>query len=173
MKTAEETLNDIYSHEEINDLKSKGLFYAMINQMNEFAKQSSKNISIYNLSHNEIDDNCCGIFDRVDEEGMIICNECNVKMRDIILENLKDTSKPKIEDDKLQSLANFLGEQEIKLKKILAGEIKDDVFGELCKPLMKYLAENHHPHTKIILESNTAELVEGINCIHTDEFLVD
>ena len=79
-----------------------------------------------------------------------------------------------MENEKLQALADFLGEQEVKLKKILTGEIKDDAFTELCKPLMKYLAENHHPHTKIILESNFAELVEGIKTTgKIDDFIVD
>ena len=79
-----------------------------------------------------------------------------------------------MENDKLQDLANFLGEQEIKLKKILSGQSKDDAFVELCKPLMKYLAENHHPHTKIILESNTAELVEGLKTTGIiNDFIVD
>ncbi len=78
-----------------------------------------------------------------------------------------------MESDKLQALADFLGEQEVKLKKILKGEINDDAFTELCKPLMKYLAENHHPHTKIILESNFAELVEGIKTTgQIDDFIV-
>jgi hypothetical protein len=79
-----------------------------------------------------------------------------------------------MENNKLQDLADFLGEQEVKLKKILTGEIKDDAFTELCKPLMKYLAENHHPHTKIILESNFAELVEGVKTTgQIDDFIVD
>ncbi len=79
-----------------------------------------------------------------------------------------------MEKDKLQDLANFLGEQEIKLKKILSGECNDDSFTELCKPLMKYLAENHHPHTKIILESNCAELVEGLKSTGIiNDFIVD
>lgn len=77
-------------------------------------------------------------------------------------------------DLQLLKLANFLGEQEVKLNKILKGETKDDIFTELCKPLMKYLAENHHPHTKIILESNFAELVEGVKTTgQIDDFVVD
>lgn len=46
-------------------------------------------------------------------------------------------------------------------------------FERAVKPVMKYLAENHHPHTKIIIDSNIAELVEGIKTVVTDEFIVD
>jgi hypothetical protein len=43
----------------------------------------------------------------------------------------------------------------------------------LARPLMKYLAENHHPHTTIILNQNSCELVESLTKYLTDEFLVD
>jgi len=32
----------------------------------------------------------------------------------------------------------------------------------LCKPLNEWLHKNYHPHTKIIIETNNAEIVEGI-----------
>lgn len=66
----------------------------------------------------------------------------------------------KMKEDKLQELADFLGEQELKLKQILKKETKDDILTELCKPIMKFLAENYHPHMKIIIERDFAELVE-------------
>lgn len=46
-------------------------------------------------------------------------------------------------------------------------------FEEVVRPVMKWLAENKHPHTKIIIEANCAEIVEGIGVISTDEYLVD
>lgn len=52
----------------------------------------------------------------------------------------------------------------------------DEQFAEfeaIVKPVMKYLAENHHPHMKIIIESNRAEMVEGVKCINSDEFIPD
>ena len=52
------------------------------------------------------------------------------------------------------------------------GKIKVD-FENVVKPVMKYLAENHHPHVKILIDSNVAELVEGIKTVVTDEFIVD
>lgn len=38
----------------------------------------------------------------------------------------------------------------------------DKGFEELMRPVIKYLAENHHPHTSIIVTSTNAELVEGV-----------
>ena len=46
-------------------------------------------------------------------------------------------------------------------------------FIEACEPLMKWLAENCHPHAKVIMHSTCAELVEGEMSHKTDEFLVD
>lgn len=40
-------------------------------------------------------------------------------------------------------------------------ESQQDAFTEACRPLIKYLAENHHPHTTVILNSTGAELLEG------------
>lgn len=39
---------------------------------------------------------------------------------------------------------------------------KPKAFNEAVRPLIKWLAENHHPHTTIILTSTGAELVEGL-----------
>jgi hypothetical protein len=46
-------------------------------------------------------------------------------------------------------------------------------FEELAKLVMKYLAENHNPHTSIIITSTSAELVQGKYGIQTDEFIPD
>jgi hypothetical protein len=52
-------------------------------------------------------------------------------------------------------------------------EKKKAEFEEIVRPVMKWLAENQHPHTKIIIEANIAELVEGNIAVQTNEFLVD
>ena len=49
-------------------------------------------------------------------------------------------------------------------------EEKQKQFEEVVKPVIKWLAENKHPHSKIIIESNS---VEGTMVLSTDEFLVD
>lgn len=46
-------------------------------------------------------------------------------------------------------------------------------FEEAVRPVMKWIAENCHPHTKIIIESNVAELSEGQKILATDEYLID
>jgi len=46
-------------------------------------------------------------------------------------------------------------------------------FEDAVNPVMKWLAQNHHPHTTIIVEGNRAELVEGVECVNTDEFIPD
>ena len=42
---------------------------------------------------------------------------------------------------------------------------------EAAKPLMKLLAENYNPHVKVIVESDSAEMVEGISCFRSSEFI--
>jgi len=38
-------------------------------------------------------------------------------------------------------------------------------FKELCKPLNEWLQKNYHPHTRIIIENDSAEIVEGIMAV--------
>jgi len=52
-------------------------------------------------------------------------------------------------------------------------EEKRKEFIELVTPVMKWMAENLHPHTKIIIEANSAELVEGEIAYVNNEFIVD
>ena len=49
----------------------------------------------------------------------------------------------------------------------------DTTFEDVVKPLMRWMAENQHPHTTIILTCNRAELVEGMECYLNDDFIVD
>ena len=46
-------------------------------------------------------------------------------------------------------------------------------FEEVCRPLMEWLTTNKHPHTKVIVESDSAEMVEGVVCFKTDDYLRD
>jgi hypothetical protein len=65
-------------------------------------------------------------------------------------------------DDLYQVLTIF----KVKFKKI-------NDFKEIVKPVMKYLAENHHPHTMIEIDSNKSILWEGQKTVVTDEYIVD
>ena len=60
-----------------------------------------------------------------------------------------------------------------KLIKMITTEKQRKQFEEQVRPLIKWLAENFHPHTKIILESNRAELVEGSIVFVTDDYILD
>jgi hypothetical protein len=52
--------------------------------------------------------------------------------------------------------------------------MKDKItFEEAVKPLMKWLNENKNPHTYIFVTCNFAEIVEGIEVVNTDEFVID
>jgi len=44
---------------------------------------------------------------------------------------------------------------------------------KLAEPLMKWLAENHHPHMKVLIDSGSVELLEGVECINDDQFIRD
>lgn len=44
-------------------------------------------------------------------------------------------------------------------------------FAEAARPLMEYLSKNHHPHTKVIVDSGHAEVVEGIETYNTNDFI--
>jgi hypothetical protein len=50
---------------------------------------------------------------------------------------------------------------------------KQEKFEEAVRSLMKYLAENHHPHTSVYVTSSTAELLEGQQCLSTNEYILD
>lgn len=52
-------------------------------------------------------------------------------------------------------------------------DTKQILFEEIAKLMIKYLAENHNPHTTVIITSTDAELVEGKICVKTNEFLND
>lgn len=48
-----------------------------------------------------------------------------------------------------------------------------DEFEKLARPLIKWLCENQHPHTHIIIESTHAELSEGLCVCVTSEYVRD
>lgn len=56
---------------------------------------------------------------------------------------------------------------------LLEENSKIKTFEDAVKPLMKWLCENTHPHTTAIVTGNLAELVEGVENVHTNEFIVD
>ena len=51
--------------------------------------------------------------------------------------------------------------------------VDQDRFKLAAEPLMRYLSHTHHPHTKVIVDSTSAELLEGMCAHRTEKFLVD
>jgi hypothetical protein len=53
-------------------------------------------------------------------------------------------------------------------------ETPQEEFERLSRPLIKYLCENHHPHTKIVVTCTNAELLEGkMTTGHIEDYLTD
>jgi len=48
---------------------------------------------------------------------------------------------------------------------------KQEAFEKAVEPLMKYLAENHNPHTTVIVNSTDAELLSGEINHQTSKFI--
>ncbi len=46
-------------------------------------------------------------------------------------------------------------------------------FDFACRPLIQWLAENVHPHHKVIVTSTSAELLQSEAVVHTEEYLRD
>jgi len=55
----------------------------------------------------------------------------------------------------------------------MTSEEKNKAFLEAAKPLIKFLNDNFNPHTKIIVDCDSAEILESITFIITDEFIKD
>ncbi|WP_370613004.1 hypothetical protein [Citrobacter portucalensis] len=48
-----------------------------------------------------------------------------------------------------------------------------DSFEEVTRPVIKWLAQNVHPHHSVIIDSTHAELLEGRLAVSTEEYLQD
>lgn len=46
-------------------------------------------------------------------------------------------------------------------------------FEGLARPLIKWLNDNMHPHAKIIIETDSAEVVEGAFGFPTKDYILD
>ena len=50
---------------------------------------------------------------------------------------------------------------------------KQNEFAEAAKPLIKFIADNFHPHVTVIVDCSSAEMLEGICSFRTEEFIKD
>ena len=46
-------------------------------------------------------------------------------------------------------------------------------FKKLADQLIKFLNDNGHPHMKVIIDTNSAEIVEGVSAYQNNEFIKD
>ena len=46
-------------------------------------------------------------------------------------------------------------------------------FEALSRPLIQWLNDNCHPHTTIVIEPDSAELLEGVSAFKTTEYIKD
>jgi hypothetical protein len=58
-------------------------------------------------------------------------------------------------------------------KEFVANTEPTDQFGDIVRPVIKWLAENANPHAKVIIDSTSAELVSGERSVNTEEYLRD
>lgn len=94
--------------------------------------------------HNDYDSSCPGLFMDV-VDGEIVCNDCGMRLLDLL-----DVGYPN------------KGETSVERATVAA------------KPLIKYLNENHHPHTKAIVTPSSVEVLEGtISNPNITEFIKD
>ena len=97
----------------------------------------------------------------------------------------KDPEYDPILDKKVESMLDS-AYTESKPKIIITDNTLQDekaleYYNENCKgkfeasvlPLLIYLSKEHHPMTKVIVESNKAELVEGVKSIVNNNFIED
>lgn len=46
-----------------------------------------------------------------------------------------------------------------------------DEFIQITEPVIRWLNENAHPHMSVIITTTDAEMLEGVLCHKTDEFI--
>ena len=50
---------------------------------------------------------------------------------------------------------------------------RGEAFEKAARPLIQYLAENHHPHVTAIIHSTGGQLLEGMNGIKVMDYIKD
>jgi hypothetical protein len=79
--------------------------------------------------------------------------EKNLMIEKVILAIQDD---PKISND----VYDFLNSLKKPIEQSQKQKVND--FTGLCKPIIKYLCDNYHPHVTVLITPTRAELVEGI-----------
>ena len=58
-------------------------------------------------------------------------------------------------------------------RSIEESKAKLDEFQALCDPLIKWLNDNHHPHMSILIDTESAQLLEGQMAYFNRSFIRD
>ena len=53
----------------------------------------------------------------------------------------------------------------------MSEETSNTQFEELVRPLIQFINDKHHPHTAIVITSTTAEILEGVEAISTNDYV--
>ena len=91
-------------------------------------------------------------------------------LRELILSEGKISENEFVEKHNNNEFDIYLEAME-KFANIYEKEI--DSFEEAARPLMKYLGENHHPHTSAYVRNDLAELLEGQEVFGTKDYILD
>ena len=76
------------------------------------------------------------------EDGDVICNECGKSLIDVVTHI----------DHMLRKRMDTPEKRKAKMVEM----------EEAAKPMIKYLAQNHHPHTTAIVTATGVEIVDGV-----------
>lgn len=87
-----------------------------------------------------------------------ILEEIKMYVNDVTSEGVNCISVDQLEDMAASIEHKILNQKDLK---------------EASKPLMSYLAKNHHPHKIVIVENSSVTLYEGQKREATQEFIVD
>ena len=56
---------------------------------------------------------------------------------------------------------------------MILSEIEYETFEAAARPLIKWLCENCHPHVTVIVQSDSAEITEGVCRIIVEDYIGD
>jgi len=64
-----------------------------------------------------------------------------------------------------------LAEEAARIAEKYVGEIDEGTFEQAVRPLIKYINDNYHLHVTVIVDSDHAEVLEGIKAFNTKEYI--
>lgn len=132
-------------------------------------KHDRLSINIFDNRDSTIDINLYGILSAEDVEDLIERNKNNIKMKTLDEKAAEYAAgvvscNPEVKPyEGLIQTAYILG----------STDVEKTTFEESVEPLIKYLAENHHPHTMAVVESNRAQIWEGVKVVENYKYVVD